>query len=139
MSQRSEQPEPAPATLFAALGDETRLALVDRLGSGGPQSITRLTSGTSITRQAITKHLRVLADAGLVHDRRRGREHIWELDTARFAEARRWLDEIEREWDEALERLRRFVEDEGESTTVPDEQPANSGERSDRGDIGRAQ
>jgi DNA-binding transcriptional ArsR family regulator len=99
------------APLFAALGDETRLALLDRLGMGGPQSIARLTAGSAITRQAITKHLRILADVGLVHDRRQGREHIWEVDTARLADARRWLDQIAREWDAALERLRLFVEE----------------------------
>ena len=101
-----------PAPLFAALGDETRLALVDRLGASGPQSIARLTAGSGVTRQAITKHLHVLADVGLVHDVRRGREHIWELDTQRLDEARRYLDQISRHWGEALERLRKFVEDE---------------------------
>ncbi|HEY8285415.1 MAG TPA: metalloregulator ArsR/SmtB family transcription factor [Chloroflexota bacterium] len=99
------------APLFAALGDETRLALVDRLREGGPQSITRLTAGTAITRQAVTKHLRILADAGLAHDSRRGRERIWGLDTERLDEARRYLDQISRQWDEALERLKTFVEE----------------------------
>lgn len=100
------------APLFAALGDETRLALLDRLGASGPQSITRLTAGSAVTRQAITKHLHVLAAAGLVHDVRRGREHIWALDTDRLEEARRSLDQIARQWDEALGRLKAFVEDE---------------------------
>ncbi len=99
------------APLFAALGDETRLALVDRLGAGGPQSITRLTFGSAVTRQAITRHLHILADAGLVHDNQRGRERIWALDTDRLDEARRYLDQIAQQWDEALERLRMFVED----------------------------
>jgi DNA-binding transcriptional ArsR family regulator len=99
------------APLFAALGDETRLALLDRLGTGGPQSITRLTAGSAVTRQAITKHLHILADAGLVHDSQRGRERIWTLDTDRLEEARRSLDQIAQQWDEALERLRSFVED----------------------------
>jgi DNA-binding transcriptional ArsR family regulator len=104
--------EPADAApLFAALGDETRLALVDRLCAGGPQSITRLTAGSAVTRQAITKHLQILADAGLVHDVRRGRERIWTLDTDRLDEARRCLDQIAQQWDAALERLKRFVED----------------------------
>ncbi len=102
----------APAApLFAALGDETRLALVDRLGAGGPQSITQLTTDSAVTRQAITKHLHILADAGLVHDTRRGRERIWALDTDRLDEARRYLDGIARQWDEALERLKMFVEE----------------------------
>lgn len=105
----SDPAEAAP--LFAALGDETRLALLDRLGTGGPQSITRLTAGTAMTRQAITKHLNVLADAGLVHDARRGREHVWALDADRLDEARRSLDQIARRWDEALDRLKMFVEE----------------------------
>lgn len=98
------------APLFAALGDATRLKLVARL-CAGPGSITQLTSGSSITRQAITKHLQVLAAAGLVKDVRRGREHIWEFEAQRLAEARRCLDEISRQWDAALGRLKRFVED----------------------------
>ena len=102
----------APAApLFAALGDETRLALVDRLCADGPLSITRLTTGSAVTRQASTKHLHILADAGLVHDNQRGRERIWALDPDRLDEARRYLDGIARQWDEALERLRIFVED----------------------------
>jgi DNA-binding transcriptional ArsR family regulator len=99
------------APLFAALGDQTRLALLDRLGSSGPQSITRLTVGSAVTRQAITKHLQILAAAGLVHDSWRGRERIWTLETNRLAEARRSLDQIAQHWDEALERLRSFVEE----------------------------
>ena len=99
------------APLFAALGDETRLALVNRLSDEGPQSITRLTTGSAITRQAITKHLQILAEAGLVHDSRRGRERIWTLDTNQLDEARLYLDQIAQRWDEALERLRQFVEE----------------------------
>jgi DNA-binding transcriptional ArsR family regulator len=99
------------APLFAALGDETRLALLDRLGAGGPQSITRLTSGSMVTRQAITKHLHILAEAGLVHDTQRGRERIWTIEPVRVDEARRYLDRIARQWDEALERLKTFVEE----------------------------
>jgi DNA-binding transcriptional ArsR family regulator len=99
------------APLFAALGDETRLALVARLCSGGPQSIARLTTGSAVTRQAITKHLDVLAGAGLVHDLRRGRERIWELDTDRLGEAGRHLDQISKQWDHALARLKKFVEE----------------------------
>jgi DNA-binding transcriptional ArsR family regulator len=98
------------APVFAALGDETRLKLVARL-CAGPASITHLTTGSAITRQAITKHLQVLADAGLVRDIRRGREHIWEFEAERLAEARRCLDEISRQWDAALERLKKFVEE----------------------------
>jgi DNA-binding transcriptional ArsR family regulator len=96
--------------VFAALGEDTRLALVARLSARGPQSITRLASGADVTRQAITKHLHVLAGAGLVHDVRRGRERIWELDTKRLDDASRWLDQISKRWDDALDRLKRFVE-----------------------------
>ena len=99
------------APLFAALGDETRLALVDRLCTNGPMSIVRLTTESAVTRQAITKHLQILAGAGLVLDTRRGRERIWELDPDRLDEARRCLDQIAQQWDEALERLKMFVED----------------------------
>jgi DNA-binding transcriptional ArsR family regulator len=97
--------------VFAALGEETRLALVARLCARGPQSITRLATGSDVTRQAITKHLHVLAGAGLAHDVRRGRERIWELDTDGLDQARRWLDQISKGWDEALGRLKKFVEE----------------------------
>ena len=99
------------APVFAALGDATRLALVEKLCAGGPLSIARLTVGTAITRQAVTKHLTVLADAGLVHDARRGRERLWELDPDRLVEARACLDDISRQWDSALDRLKKFVEE----------------------------
>ena len=99
------------APLFAALGDETRLAVVARLSAAGPLSIARLTNGSTVTRQAITKHLNVLAEAGLVHDVRRGRERIWELDPDRLEEVHRWLDRIAAQWDEALNRLKAFVEE----------------------------
>src|SRR5256712_14066413 len=75
------------APIFAALGDETRLALVARLSSDGPLSITRLTAGSAVTRQAVTKHLDVLAMAGLVSDVRRGRERIWELELGQMEAA----------------------------------------------------
>lgn len=101
----------AAAPVFAALGDETRLALVARLCSAGPQSIARLTSGSDVTRQAITKHLDVLADVGLVHDVWRGRERIWQLDTDPLGEAVRHLERISKGWDEALARLKQFVEE----------------------------
>jgi DNA-binding transcriptional ArsR family regulator len=98
------------AHLFAALGDETRLRLVTRLCDDGPQSITRLTAGTNVTRQAITKHLRVMEGSGLVRNMRQGRESVWELDQRRLAEARQYLDTISAQWDAALGRLREFVE-----------------------------
>src|SRR5262245_54262861 len=99
------------APVFAALGDETRLALVARLCADGPQSIARLTSGSAVTRQAITKHLGVLADAGVVRDLWRGRERIWDIETRRLDDARRCLDLIAQRWDEALARLKELVED----------------------------
>jgi DNA-binding transcriptional ArsR family regulator len=109
---RSSQAEPEQkrsAALFAALGDETRLRIVARL-CDGEMSIARLTAGSKITRQAITKHLRVLEDARLVHGTRHGRERIWQLDRRRIAEARRYLDMISKQWDTALDRLRDLVE-----------------------------
>lgn len=97
--------------MFAALGDETRLALVSRLSSQGPLSTTRLTAGSAVTRQAVTKHLNVLASAGFVRDTWRGRERIWKLELEQVQIARRYLDQISRRWDEALGRLKTFVED----------------------------
>jgi DNA-binding transcriptional ArsR family regulator len=98
------------APLFAALGDETRLGLVTRLSTEGPASIAGLTRGSGVTRQAVSKHLRVLAKAGIVSDARRGRESLWTLDPRSLAEARRSLDRISRHWDDALARLKVFVE-----------------------------
>lgn len=98
------------APLFAALGDETRLRLLVRLTNGGPDSIVRLSAKSNVSRQAITKHLRVLAGAGLVRSARRGREQIWELEPQRLEAAHGYLHQISRQWDDALDRLRRFVE-----------------------------
>jgi DNA-binding transcriptional ArsR family regulator len=111
MSRRSGGGLAQAAPVFAALGDETRLAIVARLCAGGPSSIAGLAAGASVTRQAITKHLQVLAGAGLVSDARRGRERIWELDGRRVDDARRYLDQIAQRWDERLERLRKLVEE----------------------------
>jgi DNA-binding transcriptional ArsR family regulator len=97
------------APLFAALGDETRLRLVARLCDDGPMSITRLTAGLSVTRQATTKHLRVMERAGLVSGKRHGRESVYRLDRRPLQEARRYLDQISKQWDDALGRLREFV------------------------------
>jgi len=98
------------APLFAALGDATRLSLVARLSREGPQSIARLTAGGEVTRQAITKHLIALEEAGLVSSDRSGRERIWELRTRRLTEIRRCLDQISDQWDAAIGRLRDLVE-----------------------------
>jgi DNA-binding transcriptional ArsR family regulator len=98
------------APIFGALGDATRLRLVSRLVDDGPLSIVQLTADTKITRQGVTKHLRVLSDAGVVRDRWRGRERIWEIDGARLDVARQFLDHASQRWDETLGRLREFVE-----------------------------
>jgi DNA-binding transcriptional ArsR family regulator len=98
------------AAVFAALGDETRLRLVSRLCHNGPLSITNLTIGFAITRQAITKHLRVMESAGLVRCTQHGRESVWQLEEKRLADARRHLQLISAQWDETLGRLKRFVE-----------------------------
>ena len=99
------------APVFAALGDGTRLNIVARLCTSGPQSIVRITAGTNVSRQAVTKHLHALADAGLVRSIREGRARIWELQPKRLAEARQYLDQISDQWEQAIDRLRRFVED----------------------------
>jgi DNA-binding transcriptional ArsR family regulator len=113
-SQRSAARLAETAPLFAALGDATRLGLVARLSREGPLSIVRLTEGAEVSRQAITKHLVALEEAGLVRSDRSGRERIWELRTRRLTEIRRCLDRISDQWDAAIGRLRDFVEsDEG--------------------------
>jgi DNA-binding transcriptional ArsR family regulator len=95
--------------VFAALGDETRLRLVARLCAGGPQSIARLTAGAEVTRQAVTKHLRVLADAGLVRGVWQGREHRWALEPEQFEVARRYLDMMSEQWARRLDALERHL------------------------------
>jgi DNA-binding transcriptional ArsR family regulator len=102
----------AAAALFAALGDSTRLALVRRLASG-PASISTLAAccGGDMTRQGVTKHLRVLATAGIVAGRREGREHVWALNQKKLDDARLALDAVTRHWDDALARLKAHVED----------------------------
>jgi DNA-binding transcriptional ArsR family regulator len=98
------------APVFAALGDPTRLRILAKLSRGGPLSIVQITDGESVTRQAITKHLAVLAEAGLVRDVRAGRERHWELDLAPLESARMCLDLVAQRWDARLERLKQFVE-----------------------------
>ena len=101
------------APIFAALGETTRLALVARLCAQGPLSISRLSAGSGVTRQAITKHLHTLEQAGVVNGTRSGRERIWQIETARLEKARRCLDEISLQWDNAIARLKAFVERDG--------------------------
>ena len=100
------------APLFAALSDSTRLQLVERLSRQGPQSISALTEDVSVSRQAVTKHLKALEQAGLAASRREGRERIFELRPERLASVHRYLDQIARQWDDALERLQAYVEKE---------------------------
>lgn len=96
--------------MFFALGDETRLKLIARLSDAGPQSIASLAGGFHISRQAISKHLRVISAAGLARCESRGRETVWELAPHGLADARRYLDVIAKDWDAALDRLKDFVE-----------------------------
>lgn len=98
------------APIFAALGDETRLRLIAVLCAGGAMSIAQLTSGTDITRQAVTKHLQVLADAGLVRDVKIGRERQWEFEPGQLEAARHSLEAIAQQWDRALAKLKAAVE-----------------------------
>jgi DNA-binding transcriptional ArsR family regulator len=99
------------ASVFAALGDETRLSVLAKLCNGSPQSISRLTLGTSLSRQAVTKHLRVLESAGVVRNLRSGRESLFELEPQPLEDARKYLDHVSRQWDDALARLKSLVED----------------------------
>ncbi len=98
------------AGIFAALGDSTRLKLVAVLCAGGAFSIAQLTANTEMTRQGVTKHLQVLADAGVVRDVKIGRERVWQLDPTQIEEARMTLEVIGRQWELALGRLKSFVE-----------------------------
>ena len=99
-----------PVPVFSALGDGTRLELVSRLSDGQAHSIVQLTEGLELTRQGVTKHLRVLQQAGLVESRRRGRENHFVLTPDPLDEARTYLDRVSAQWDDALARLKAFVE-----------------------------
>ena len=101
----------AHAPVFAALGDETRLALVAKLSGGQPCSISHLTKGSKLTRQAITKHLRVLESVGVVHSVHAGRESLFEFVRTPIEEMREYLDFVSEQWDQALVRLKSFIED----------------------------
>lgn len=100
----------AAAPIFAALGDPTRLRIVAKLCDGGPLSIARLTEGATVSRQAVTKHLRALEAAGLARSGRAGRERVWELQTDWLDDIRGYLEQISAQWGDALARLQRFVE-----------------------------
>jgi DNA-binding transcriptional ArsR family regulator len=99
------------AAAFAALGDETRLSVLARLAGGRPQSISRLTAGTRLTRQGVTKHLRVLESAGVVRSVRVGRESLFALEPKPIDDLRAYLDHVSRQWDDALARLKAHVEE----------------------------
>ncbi|HEY1758144.1 MAG TPA: metalloregulator ArsR/SmtB family transcription factor [Bryobacteraceae bacterium] len=101
----------AAAPVFAALGDATRLALVSKLCGGQPRSISQLTEGSRLTRQAITKHLQVLQKARIVHSVRSGRESLFEFDPKPIDEIKQYLDFVSQQWDQTLSRLKSFVED----------------------------
>ncbi len=104
-------PEPEPARIFAALGDRTRLSLLTRLSDGQPRSIAALSVDTNLTRQAVTKHLHVLEEAGIVRSTRIGRESRFTYRPEPIAEAKSYLDRVTAQWDDALLRLKHFVED----------------------------
>jgi DNA-binding transcriptional ArsR family regulator len=109
----NQPPQADAAPVFAALGDETRLRLVVRLSREGPLSIVQLTQGGPVTRQAVTKHLHVLAGAGITRCRQSGRERIWELEPEALRAARAYLESVSAQWDVVLARLQQFVELEG--------------------------
>ncbi len=98
------------ASVFFALGDKTRLQLVALLCAGGALSIAQLTANTDLTRQAVTKHLQMLADAGLVKDIKMGRERLWQFEPEAMDEARRSLEAIGQQWAQALGRLKASLE-----------------------------
>ena len=109
--KRKTSKRQARALVFAALGDETRLGLVTALSSGEPASIAQLTAGSPLTRQAITKHLRVLERAGIVRSLHVGRESLFAFDPRPLSELHDYLDRMSRRWDDALARLKAFVEE----------------------------
>jgi DNA-binding transcriptional ArsR family regulator len=110
-----KRPEPTPAVLFAALGDTTRLRLVLRLSHGEPLSIKQLATGTRMTRQSVTKHLHVLAGAGVAAASTHGRERRWSLDPHHLDSARQFLDRLAQQWDGALGRLKALAEEDADS------------------------
>jgi DNA-binding transcriptional ArsR family regulator len=107
---RSAARKQPPAPIFAALGDDTRLALIEKLSDGSPCSIAQLTEGTALTRQAVTKHLRVLESVRIVRSVRTGRESLFQLDPAPLRQVRDYAEVVSQQWDSALSRLKAFVE-----------------------------
>ncbi len=114
----NRQTSPADtAAQFAALGDRTRLELLIKLGRLGPQPIKHLCVGAAVSRQAITKHLRVLQAADLVEERIVGREHRFAVKPQSLQKLHLTLDEIAQQWDNALVRLKNFVEENQKPTS----------------------
>src|ERR1700674_4986671 len=110
MSAKTHSGARAKAAVFAALGDETRLSLLTKLCSGQRYSIAELTEGTKLTRQAVTKHLRVLERVRIVHGTRAGRESLFAFDPRPVIEMKEYLELVSKQWDGALERLKKFFE-----------------------------
>jgi DNA-binding transcriptional ArsR family regulator len=106
----SPAPKPELAQLFAALGEPTRLSVVDRLRDGSEQSIAAIATGLPITRQALTKHLKVLEAAGIANSRRHGRETVYRIDPSGLVAAERWIADVSTQWDRAIDRLKNQVE-----------------------------
>jgi DNA-binding transcriptional ArsR family regulator len=111
MRHRESAARRSRASIFSALGDETRLTVLAKLCKGEPQSISRLTEGSKLSRQAVTKHLRVLEGAGVVRCVRAGRESLFEFKPEPIEDARQYLDRVSAQWDETLARLKSFVEE----------------------------
>jgi DNA-binding transcriptional ArsR family regulator len=111
MSRRQPNSVRAKAAVFAALGDETRLTLLTKLSGGRRCSIAELTEGTKLTRQAVTKHLRVLERVRIVHATREGRESVFHFDPRPVMEMKEYLELVSQQWDGALLRLKAFVEE----------------------------
>jgi DNA-binding transcriptional ArsR family regulator len=130
MSARRPSSARAKAAVFAALGDETRLLLLTRLSSGQRYSIAELTEGSRLTRQAVTKHLRVLERVRMVHRTREGRESLISFDPQPLIEMKQYLELVSKQWDAALGRLKTFIESDPlnkESQRKTPSQPVPSG------------
>jgi DNA-binding transcriptional ArsR family regulator len=109
--RRADRQLAQAALLFAALGDPTRLALLQRLSNAGPASVSTLAGRfPAVTRQAVSKHLHVLSDAGIIDGAYEGREHVWSVNADRLEDGRRHIDAIARKWDDALLRFKAYVE-----------------------------
>ncbi len=109
-TRKTASARPPYSSIFAALGDDTRLAIVSELSHGERKSIAELTAGTRLTRQGVTKHLRVLSKARIVHSAKSGRENLFHLDPQPIKEVRQYADVVSEHWDNALARLKELVE-----------------------------